>query len=97
MGASVAATNSEVVTRALVSDGVKIGQTQGLSVQGLTLDATSDVDADSYALAGSAGIVSGSGADARSDIVSATDASIGDGTLIAVSGDLGVNAAGMRN
>lgn len=95
VGASVARSRSEAITRALVSDGVMIGQAEGLQVGGLDVGAVSDVDADAWAIAGSAGIVSGSGADARSDIVSTTHSQIGQGSHIDVAGNLDVSARGL--
>lgn len=95
VGASVARSSSETITRALVSDGVMIGQTDGQPVGGLDVAAVSDIDADARAIAGSAGIVSGSGADARSDIDSTTHAQIGHGSDIDVAGNLDVNARGL--
>lgn len=95
VGASVARSRSEAITTAVLSDGVRIGQAEGTQVGGLDVSAVSDVDADAWAIAGSAGIVSGSGADARSDIRTTTHAGVGRDGAIDVAGDLDVRGRGL--
>lgn len=92
VGASIARSNSDSITRALVSDRVQIGQTSTAQVASLNVDAVSDIDADAHAIAGSAGIVSGSGADARSDIDSTTDAQVGASSMVITTGAIDVRA-----
>ncbi|HMX15616.1 MAG TPA: hypothetical protein PKD29_02125 [Rhodocyclaceae bacterium] len=79
IGASVARATFTGGTTAYLGDGVLVGKTVGKTVDGLLISASDISTASTRAVAGSAGIYSGAGADAGSSIATDVSAYLGAG------------------
>ncbi|WP_374319346.1 leukotoxin LktA family filamentous adhesin [Aquabacterium sp.] len=91
IGASVATTVFNGTTAAYLEDGVLIGTSTG-SVGDVLVNATDTSSASARAVAGTAGIIAGSGAVATASMTSHVTAAVGDDSQIDSDGDVTVSA-----
>lgn len=92
VGASVARTSFTGSTEAFLADHIEIGRTTGKTVNDVNVTATDHSSGAASATAGSVGIVSGSGADAKAIVDSDVTAYIGSDTDIVAQDDVTVSA-----
>ncbi|WP_374407793.1 beta strand repeat-containing protein [Hydrogenophaga sp.] len=95
IGASVARAEFDGETEASLGASVAVGTTlPGTQVGGLSVSASDVSVATASAVAGAAGILSGSGADAKATVDSSVKAFVDDGTQVKTSGTTTVSATG---
>ena len=92
VGASVAVAEFDGQTSATLGTGVQVGQTAGRNVNNLTVTANDVSRATASAIAGAAGILSGSGADTTARVGSTVSASVGANADVLVQQNMTVNA-----
>ncbi|QCB46258.1 leukotoxin LktA family filamentous adhesin [Hydrogenophaga sp. PAMC20947] len=92
IGASVASATFGGTTAAYFGSSVDVGQTAGKSVNDVTIMATDGSVAEASAIAGAAGILAGSGADATAKVTSGVSAYMSNGAEVTAQDDVKVIA-----
>ena len=91
VGASIAKTTINGDAEAYIGNNVKIGQDTSKTVGGVDIDASATLTGNSKTKAGSAGIYSGNGSDARTILTPTIRAYIGNNALIDTDNSININ------
>ena len=92
VGASIAKTTINGTAESYIGDNASIGQDTSKTVGSIDIAASSTITGNSKTKAGSAGILSGNGSDARTTVAPTIRAYIGDNALIDVDNSININA-----